>query len=88
MWGKYCCKTSKENDANADVPGCDGSQLFLNSTCCENNNHRSCDNIRGCSDNRGKTLPPQQTFMINTILYYTLEDTNINVDFVSFLTTL
>ena len=87
MWGKYCCKTSKENDANADVPGCDGSQLSLHSTCCENNNHISCDNIRGCTDNRGKTSLSNKTFMINTI-YTCFAATNINVDFVSFLTTI
>lgn len=61
MWGRYCCKSSKENDANdndAGLTGRDGSTpMSLGSACCENNNYIPCDNIRGCTDNRGNILP-------------------------------
>ena len=67
MWGKYCCKTPKESNANANLKGCDGSPISLHSTCCHENKNIPCANMRGCRDNRGKNMPSYTYFMCYSI---------------------
>ena len=39
--GKYCCQTNKENNnGNGDL--CDGSEIGIDSTCCENHKFIKC----------------------------------------------
>ena len=42
--GKYCCRTNKEkNDSRLDGDLCDGSEIGIDSRCCENDDHVDCE---------------------------------------------
>ena len=55
MWGTYCCHSEKETNSTDALKECNGSDLSLNSTCCENNHYVRCNDDRGCKDRYGKT---------------------------------
>ena len=41
--GIYCCRTNKEkNDSARDGDLCDGSEIGIDSLCCENDDHARC----------------------------------------------
>ena len=53
MWGKYCCKSDKEDNVTDPMEGCDGENFSVTSTCCENNDQILCPSEDGCKDNKG-----------------------------------
>ena len=40
--GKYCCRTNKEKIGRKPSDQCDGSQITLDSRCCENDDYSKC----------------------------------------------
>ena len=44
--GEYCCRTNKEKNDSADGRGdlCDGSEIGIDSRCCENDDFAGCEN--------------------------------------------
>ena len=50
--GRYCCRTNKEkNNIGKDGDLCDGSEIGINSRCCENNAFIKCTYGR-CSNHK------------------------------------
>ena len=47
--GNNCCATKKEKIDSVDGEKCDGSELQLDSSCCENDDHAPCPSTP-CSD--------------------------------------
>ena len=59
--GNYCCKTNKEkNEPHSDGELCNGSEISIESTCCEGDQHTDCPN------------PPCQNGAYNKINTYRL----------------
>ena len=43
--GEYCCRTNKEKiDVATDGDLCDGSEIGIDSRCCENGDYTKCGN--------------------------------------------
>ena len=42
--GEYCCRTNKEKIASPSHDLCDGSEIGIDSTCCENDDWKRCGN--------------------------------------------
>ena len=41
--GKFCCRTNKEKKGSGvDGDLCDGSEISIDSRCCENNDYTKC----------------------------------------------
>ena len=53
-WGGYCCETPIEDKSSIHLEGCDGSELSMNSICCEQNNFLECPFDEGCTNNKDK----------------------------------
>ena len=54
--GEYCCKFSKEKVDAALGDTCDGSNISLQSLCCDADEYIQCPNNRTCQDNQGTIL--------------------------------
>ena len=77
MWGTYCCHSEKETNSTDALKECNGSDLSLNSTCCENNHYVRCNDDRGCKDRYGKpkiviTKKLCNSHFVSILMYYTL----------------
>ena len=49
MDGKYCCRTNREKFSDNDGELCDGSEIGIDSTCCEDNDYAKCA-YDGCTN--------------------------------------
>ena len=47
--GKYCCRTNREKTSENDGELCDGSEIGIDSACCEDNDYAKCE-FDGCTN--------------------------------------
>ena len=62
LGGKYCCGTNSEkNDSAVDGDLCDGSEIGIDSRCCENNDYAKCEYER-CINHKDAITTDQGNF--------------------------